>query len=168
MAKENKVMEIKDGVNTKQKEMECANMEDTQIVLNDTEEMDTEEVMEILPRNEYTNLPFEEQIELMKYYREHYTVQQIKKDMGLSTSNYYRLLKKLGMHEQIARPLNQPRTNKQSKTQTKEITFDFVQNGVKFQGDLNLESLLEKVEGFINFGGGNEGDFEFTFEMTRK
>lgn len=167
MAKENKVMEIKDGVNTKQKEMERANMEDTQIALNDTEEMDTEEVMKILPRNEYTNLPFEEQIELMKYYREHYTVQQIKKEMGLSTSNYYRLLKKLGIHDQIARPLSQPRA-KQTKAQTKEITFDFVQNGVKFQGDLNLESLLEKVEGFINFGGGNEGDFEFTFEMTRK
>lgn len=165
MNKENKAMEVKNNGNVNKQEK----MENVKVVLNGEEVAETmqEELMEILPRHQYTSLPLEEQIDLMKYYRENYTVQQIKKEMGLSTSNYYRLLKKLGIHDQIARPLSQPRA-KQTKTQTKEITFDFVQNGVKFQGDLNLESLLEKVEGFINFGGGNEGDFEFTFEMTRK
>lgn len=158
-------MEVKNNGNVNKQEK----MENVKVVLNGEEVTETmqEELMEILPRHQYTSLPLEEQIDLMKYYRENYTVQQIKKEMGLSTSNYYRLLKKLGIHDQIARPLSQPRA-KQTKAQTKEITFDFVQNGVKFQGDLNLESLLEKVEGFINFGGGNEGDFEFTFEMTRK
>lgn len=165
MNKENKAMEVKNNGNVNKQEK----MENVKVVLNGEEVTETmqEELMEILPRHQYTSLPLEEQIDLMKYYRENYTVQQIKKEMGLSTSNYYRLLKKLGIHDQIARPLSQPRA-KQTKAQTKEITFDFVQNGVKFQGDLNLESLLEKVEGFINFGGGNEGDFEFTFEMTRK
>ena len=126
----------------------------------------------ILHRDEFAKLTFAEQVKLMKQYRKDFQVEQIKREMGHSTSSYYALMKRLGLHDQIARPLSQPRGSQKAQVkaqpQPKEITFDFIQNGVKFEGDLNLETLLEKLEGFIKFGGGNESDFEFKFELIRK
>ena len=101
----------------------------------------------------------------MKHYRNVFQVNDIKQVMGYSTSSYYKLLKRLGIHEEIARPYV-PRNTSAPKKQ-KEITFDFIPNGVMFEGGLNLQELLEKIEGFVNFGGGNENKFEFRLELTK-
>lgn len=182
---------------TKENEMESVNMENVKEMMNveevevneeeGNEEVATtnKEVLEssqeesyedldensILTRDELVKLTFAEQVKLMEFYRENFQVEQIKQKMGLSTSSYYHLMKRLGLHGKIARPLSQPRGTQKKQTQqktTKEITFDFIGNGVRFEGDLNLEVLLEKLDGFIKFGGGNESDFEFKFELVRK
>lgn len=190
--KENEVKEN----NTKENEMESVKMENVKVMMNGEEVVESNEVEEvvetpqveevqevqevvgeenesgILHRDEFAKLTFAEQVKLMKQYRKDFQVEQIKREMGHSTSSYYALMKRLGLHDQIARPLSQPRgsqkTQAKVQAQPKEITFDFIQNGVKFEGDLNLETLLEKLEGFIKFGGGNESDFEFKFELIRK
>ena len=178
--KENEVKEN----NTKENEMESVKMENVKVMMNGEEVVESNEVEEvqevvgeenesgILHRDEFAKLTFAEQVKLMKQYRKDFQVEQIKREMGHSTSSYYALMKRLGLHDQIARPLSQPRGSQKAQVkaqpQPKEITFDFIQNGVKFEGDLNLETLLEKLEGFIKFGGGNESDFEFKFELIRK
>lgn len=187
--KENEVKEN----NTKENEMESVKMENVKVMMNGEEVVESNEVEEvvetpqveevqevveeenesgILHRDEFAKLTFAEQVKLMKQYRKDFQVEQIKREMGHSTSSYYALMKRLGLHDQIARPLSQPRGSQKAQAkaqpQSKEITFDFIQNGVKFEGDLNLETLLEKLEGFIKFGGGNESDFEFKFELIRK
>lgn len=187
--KENEVKED----NTKENEMESVKMENVKVMMNGEEVVESNEVEEvvetpqveevqevveeenesgILHRDEFAKLTFAEQVKLMKQYRKDFQVEQIKREMGHSTSSYYALMKRLGLHDQIARPLSQPRGSQKAQVkaqpQPKEITFDFIQNGVKFEGDLNLETLLEKLEGFIKFGGGNESDFEFKFELIRK
>ncbi len=119
----------------------------------------------LITKEEFTKLKIEEQQELMKHYRNVFQVNDIKQVMGYSTSSYYKLLKRLGIHEEIARPYV-PRNTSAPKKQ-KEITFDFIPNGVMFEGGLNLQELLEKIEGFVNFGGGNENKFEFRLELTK-
>ena len=188
------VKETQSNTNTKENEMESAKMEDVKVMMNgeevkesnNVEEVEVvevpqkEEVQEvqevqegILHRGEFERLTFAEQVKLMKYYRENYKIEDIKKQMGHSTSSYYALIKRLGLHDEIARPLKQPRGSKTQKTQTKqapktkEITHEFTSNGVAFEGDLNIQSLLEQIEGFIKLGGGEE-NFEFKFELIRK
>ena len=187
--KENEVKEN----NTKENEMESVKMENVKVMMNGEEVVESNEVEEvvetpqveevqevveeenesgILHRDEFAKLTFAEQVKLMKQYRKDFQVEQIKREMGHSTSSYYALMKRLGLHDQIARPLSQPRGSQKAQVkaqpQSKEITFDCIQNGVKFEGGLDLETLLEKLEGFIKFGGGNENDFEFKFELIRK
>lgn len=119
----------------------------------------------LITKEEFAQLTIEEQQDLMKHYRNVFQVNDIKQVMGYSTSSYYKLLKRLGIHEEIARPYV-PRNTSAPKKQ-KEITFDFIPNGVMFEGGLNLQELLEKIEGFVNFGGGNENKFEFRLELTK-
>lgn len=139
-------------------------------VKEDVEESIEEEEQEsgILHREAFSSLPQSQQVKLMKEYRKNFPVEQIKKEMGHSTSSYYALMKRLGLHDAIARPLSQPRVSqKQKQQETKEITYQFTSEGVFFEGDLNIDSFLEQIEGFINLGGG-EQNFEFNFTLIRK
>lgn len=189
----NVIEEIQETKNSKENEMESVEMENVKVMMNGEEVKETnnveevevevvevpqnEEIQEvvesqdILHRGEFEQLTFAEQVKLMKQYRKNYKVEDIKKQMGHSTSSYYQLMKRLGIHDEIARPLKQPRGSQkaQPKTQpkTKEITHEFTSNGVAFEGDLNIQSLLEQIEGFIKLGGGEE-NFEFNFELIRK
>lgn len=170
-------------------EMESVNMENIKEVVKEEmineqveqveeveqEDLQDSEVVEnengILHRDEFAKLTFAEQVKLMKQYRKEYPIEQIKREMGHSTSSYYALMKRLGLHSEIARPLSQPRgsqkTQTKAQTNVKTITHSFTSNGVAFEGDLNIESLLEQIQGFINLGGG-EQNFEFNLELIRK
>lgn len=133
------------------------------------------DVSKILDKEEFTKLTLEEQRELMNRYVnvDKFTNEQLKIYMQLSTSQFYRLLEKLGLHKRgeqsfrgVARPKTQARTT--TTKAKRDISVEFANGSVILEGDLDMEELMNRVEGFLNFGGGNEGDYEFRFELVRK
>lgn len=178
MNKQNKNSHNKIERHEKRKDVQtmvATNTTKTNKEIKETKETTTKEMKEmnviekygknLITKEEFAQLTIEEQQDLMKHYRNVFQVNDIKQVMGYSTSSYYKLLKRLGIHEEIARPYV-PRNTSTPKKQ-KDITFDFIPNGVMFEGGLNLQELLEKIEGFVSFGGGNESKFEFRLELTK-
>ena len=49
----------------------------------------------------------------------------------------------------------------------REIDCTFVENGVTFTGDMNVDELINKVRHFLSFAG-NEKNYEFELKLTKK
>lgn len=144
--------------------------------LFDGNEENKGDTSDIMSKEEFAKLTFEEQVKTMKSYRKSFTAEDIKKFMNLQTTQYYKLLEKLGLHkrksmEELVAMKSQEKAKKQGgqtmRKAKQEITMDFNANGVTLQGDLDLQDLLERINGLVAFGGGEE-NFEFKFELIRK
>ena len=120
------------------------------------------ESYELMIGDEFKALSDDEKISRLNAWRKKYTNLQIANSLNITPSTLQNMLRKYGLQNKYNKQT--PSNNAYLK---REIDCTFVENGVTFTGDMNVDELINKVRHFLSFAG-NEKNYEFELKLTKK
>lgn len=120
------------------------------------------ESYELIDGDEFKALSDDEKISRLNDWRKKYTNIQIANSLGVTTSTLQNMLRKYGLQNKYNK-----QTTHNNVYSKKEINCTFIENGVTFTGDMNVDELINKVRHFLSFAG-NEKNYEFELTLTKK